>query len=360
MNKTYCNGKFVLKEEMDEKDIAWHKSIDREIRRETVASLSKDEVRKRRREIRLSRRIADTVLGYLKAIGHDAYDVKFEEGSLYPYGWETVTFKVRGAFLRKYLFGMWIHSGNMSAKTPGMMGDKERREYNALSYEERRQRETAVEVFQQHEDYIDKFKPSRSGPVISITCEEAKSALKLNGAASRGKKRLDAEEYGWGYEDLGNLIWFMGRHPVLHFAGLLDHGDRLVSMMRLPELRRPLWNFVSRRFMHAFSTVSKSVRRWFGKRLAVRVCKGLASEDCVKSVTMTNFGKVLMPGCTSDHEYEILVDFKKGTPIAERSAVLMRHARSVRIGKIDEYACTAQVENRIDVFDVCEASPSKG
>lgn len=347
MNRTYCGGKFLLKEEMDAEEAERRRKIDLDVEAKELSSMTKEDRKDLRKCRDFGKRAAEALFRHLKSIGHGAYDVKTEDGC--PSDRMTVvSFRVKGRFLRSYRFGMWIHADRFFAKGCGEVGkmdEAERNRWESLDRGERVERGVVIELFQCHEDSIDKFRPSRCAPVIRFGKDDVRLLLKRDGKKASEKRsgRTEGDVWNFAFLALHDLIRFMERHPVLHYCGLLGHGDLLASYFRMWPLSSPLLNFLKDRVARRVKSAKDSAVRRLGKRAAVRMCRSLARERCVESVTMENFTKSVMPGCVSECDYEISVRFGYGFSLDECSDAFDRHVKRTNIGRYGEWRCVAKV-----------------
>lgn len=352
MNSTYCNGKFVFKDEMDEDDLKRERRIDKECAKGEMKAFGKERLKTVKRDRKLCREIRKAVFAYLESIGHKPVDVKVvrQYASKRLENEEVVHFRLKGFWLEDYRFGMWINPQNFFMKDYESMTKSEKAAFDRLPAIEAERTRIAVQIFQQHKDSIDRFSPSYSEPVIEITRYDAKTLLSgYRSLASKGgdvAKKREYGQFGFDIENLGKLVDFMCKHPFKHFGGLLSHGKHLVGYANFEEINRPFIHFVKDRTRLHFNRILKAIRRWIGLRKAIRVCKGLAKEDCVKTVRMTSFGNVVMPGCLTDYEFEIAVDFDGSYSLKEISDAFDRHVVEDKIGKVDKYSHVAEVGSR--------------
>ena len=91
------------------------------------------------------REVAELIFNYIKSIGFTPYNIKYRNGYfIFDKGEDGVIhFSIKGLYGWK--FAMWINTNKDELKS-----EDGKREYSALQF------------FTQHEDNIDKFKPSRS------------------------------------------------------------------------------------------------------------------------------------------------------------------------------------------------------
>ncbi len=349
MNKTYCGGKFVFKDEMDEEDLKRERHLDKECAKGEMMSFGKERLKTVKRDRKLCREIRKAVFAYLESIGHKPSDVEVirQYASKRLENEEVVHFRLKGLWLKDYKFGIWINPKNFFMKDYEDMTKSEKAAFDKLPAIEAERTRVAVQIFQQHKDYIDRFAPSYSEPVIEITRDDAKTMLSgYHSLVSKGGKVVEKRKYGqFGFdiEYLGKLIAFMQKHPFKHFGGLLSHGKHLVGYANFEEIDRPFLHFVKERTRFHFNRVAKSIRRWIGLRKALRVCKGLAKEDCVKRVVMTSFGNCVCPGCLTDYEFEITVAFDGTHTLKEFSEAFDRHITEDGIGLTGSCSCVAEV-----------------
>ena len=350
MNKTYCGGKFVFKDEMDEEDLKRERELDAYLAKEEMAIDGKEILKTVKRDRKLCRKVREAVFAYIGSLGYGVTDVEIvkQHSSKRLESEEIVHFRVKGFWLGDYDFGMWILPYNFYRKKYEDMSPSERKEFDNTPYCEMKRMKTVVQIFQQHKDSLDRLTPARSDPVIEIGVENVKELLDgLKQRKSAKNPKREYGEFGFDIEDLGHLLEFMRRHPFKHFGGLLSHGDRLVSYSGYFDIEHPLLWFVKERTAFHFKRIVKGVRRWFGLRKAIRVCKGLSKEDCVKRIVMASFGNCVCPGCLADYEFEITVVFDGTHTLKEFSEAFDRHITEDDIGLTGRDCCVARVMTHV-------------
>lgn len=124
---------------------------------------------------------AQTIFNFIKSIGFKPYDIQYGNGYfIFDKGEDGVVhFKVNGLYGWK--FGMWVNTNKNE------LNDKEEKEYPAL------------QLFAQHKDNIDKFKPSRSYFLAEYCLEELENPA----------------PYQW-YQ-IKNMLKMIKRHPFISY-----------------------------------------------------------------------------------------------------------------------------------------------
>lgn len=256
----------------------------------------------------LNRRIANRVFNMIKESGYTPYDINFLDGYfIFDLGKDSVVhFRVKEVW-SGFKFGMWIHSEYATRE-----GRKKAQDEYPESYKHEDDFHV-VELFCQHEDWLDKFKPSRSSMRINITVSEL------------------VERSNIYIKDMLDMI---KRHPIIcynEFCG--DHAG-----------------FYSGSFLKDFLRCSLSERyRNIKEALLVPVfyrytkfkLKFAAKANCISSVKLEDFEKE-NPGWSTDYKYRLLPEFKEGTSDDEINEWYHRWFRKEEYGILDVYSCVVR------------------
>ena len=125
---------------------------------------------------------AEGVFRFIKEIGYKVYDINYGDGYfIFDMGQDSVVhFKIKG--LRGWQFAMWIETDPEELKQESEV-------------------RPAVQLFCQHKDNIDKFKPSRSHFLIELSLEDTTD-----------------EEYICGEYEIEQMLGMIKRHPLMAYV----------------------------------------------------------------------------------------------------------------------------------------------
>ena len=145
--------------------------------------------------------VADVVFNYLEHKGINVTNVTSTYGYFlfYFYPNSVYYFNVKG-LSKKWKFGMWINS-NVNCYLNSNMCDDKFNEDNPF-----------IEVFCQHEDNIDKFKPSCSDLLVQCSYKDFFNLLKTT----------DSYSFDWFIDRVVRMIKSIKRHPFLAFTGYVN------------------------------------------------------------------------------------------------------------------------------------------
>ena len=167
--------------------------------------------------------VADLVFSYLNQQGITATNVTVTYGyflfCFYPNS--VYHFNVKG-LSKKWKFGMWIQDVEL-CELPD----------NSTDF---------VQVFCQHEDEIDKFKPSKSYMRASLSYKDFASALEGN---------VNDNMYVFGM-DMRNIVKFIKLHPLI--ARTCYAGCKFLNYRPTLSLARDAFNSFARKAKHRLST----------------------------------------------------------------------------------------------------------
>ena len=125
---------------------------------------------------------AEKIFKFIESIGFKVRDIKYGDGYfIFDKGEDSVVhFRIKG--LRGWLFGMWIDTNP----------DKLKKDFGEYP---------AVQLFCQHKDNIDKFKPSRSYFLIKLSLSD-----------------IADEDYIYGEYEIKQMLGMIKRHPVMSYV----------------------------------------------------------------------------------------------------------------------------------------------
>ncbi|MCQ2300276.1 MAG: hypothetical protein MJZ81_09160 [Bacteroidales bacterium] len=237
--------------------------------------------------------VSNRIFDALKKRGFEVFDISRHDGYfVFPMGKNSVVhFRVKGFFLKDYQFGMWIYPDKMMHGGEGPV----------------------VEVFQQHGDYIDKFKPSRSSPVIEFMDFDLED--------------LEDSKWSCAFDELVDLVSFMRWHPFLSFSE--GPGTKL---FRVRCLQGAFWEFAKTRTAFHAKGIWRRIKEAFAKKTLVRRLKKGSLEKYVKEVSLVSFDSV-MQGCTTSYKYEVHIEFDEDADLAVCSNWYDKHVGSSVIGR---------------------------
>lgn len=219
-----------------------------------------------------NREIAENMFACMRKLGYKPYDINYGNGYfVFDMGEDSVVhFKLKGVW-KSWRFGMWISSENLN-KTDEIT-------------EENRYDHMIVQLFCQNEDWLGKFKPSRSA-----LCVE-----------------LDREDYlrvYWTEMQIGNMLGMIKKHPILCYDSFCGRGAGYADYSFL-------WHFIKSRTYTYWEKAKEKVVCSFWltyTKLKLQLAK---HDKIIKSVGIYDFEKE-NEGWSTDYKYRPLPTFVEG------------------------------------------------
>jgi hypothetical protein len=219
----------------------------------------------------VNREIAEHIFDRIRNMGYKPYDIDYDDGYfIFEMGKDSVVyFKLKGVW-KSWKFGMWINAGNME-KTDEIT-EKNRNEH------------LVIQLFCQNEDWLDKFKPSRSALLTELDREQ------LNDE--------DIDFY------VGRMLKMIKKHPILCYN---EYCGRCIGYADYSFL----WSFIETRTRRYWSIVKEKVVCSFWltyTKLKLQLAK---HDKIIESVRIYDFEKE-NNGWTTSYKYRPLPTFVDG------------------------------------------------
>lgn len=180
----------------------------------------------------------------------------------------VIHFRIKGVN-KHWKFGMWVHS-----------------EY--IDDDNNFADEPVIQFFVQWDRNIDKFKPSRSDILVTITAKQFNTE--------------PSDE--WLFSNIIDTLTVMKRHPILCYNGIC--GNEAIGYLKVKSFT---FEFIKEEFYHFKQTFVKAIKT----AIFLPICKfkvwRAKRHDCVFFIEMFNFEKRNV-GWSTDHDYEITCKFK--------------------------------------------------
>lgn len=251
-----------------------------------------------------NRQIAEIIFNNIRSYGFEPYNIEygnsyfiieFDEDSI-------VHFRLKGVW-KGFKFGMWIKNSHMKQPI-----EEEKKEFPPSDLDK------VVSVFCQHDDWIDKFKPSRSAMCVSISRDE-----------------IIEENF---YYSLESMLKMIKRHPLMCYDEYCGNnaGFHEESFI-LPFLKchygvkiRELDKNIKRIFFYNYT----KFKLFFAKR-----------DKNILSIKLEDFEKE-NPGWSTDYLYKVIPTFKKVTSDEDIFKWYYRWFRKEKYGEFKYYSCVVE------------------
>lgn len=258
------------------------------------------------REIK-NREIAEKMFSIMRNCGYEPYDINYGNGYfIFDFGDDSVVhFKLKGVW-KSWLFGMWITSENLD-KTEEIT-------------DENRNDNLVVQLFCRNEDWLDKFKPSRSSLCLKF---------------DRDDYQRDDMDY-----EIRTMLGMIKKHPILcyndfcgDYAGYADYSF--------------LWSFIKCRCSWYYKLIEEKVvckfwlaytklKLWFAKH-----------DKIIKSVGIYDFEKE-NEGWSTDYRYRPLPTFIDGVTVDEILGWYNKWFHKDKYGKFGYYNHAINVKDSVN------------
>ena len=260
-----------------------------------------------------NRRIAERMFEVIRSFGFEPYDIQYGNGYfVFDRGEDSVIhFRVKGVW-KHWKFGMWVNSEYLK--------ETYREEEKNMKYEDYYK---VVQIFAQHDTWIDKFKPSRSSLCVEYD-------------ACDWEHHLDGT-YKYPFIRLESMLNMMRRHPFMCYAEFC--GDYA--------------GYYSKSFLAQYIKYeSKDKLRTLEEKLAVAIwypwtlfkCYFARKAKCISELTIHNFEKE-NPGWSTNYKYEVRVKFTKDATDEQETKWLDRWFHRWRYGEYGVYNCAVKLDN---------------
>ena len=221
-----------------------------------------------------NREIAEEMFTCMRALGYKPYDISYGNGYfVFDMGEDSVVhFRLKGVW-KSWRFGMWISSKNLN-KTDKIT-------------EENRYDHMVVQLFCQNEDWLDKFKPSRSDLCVDLDRDEYN----------------DEKEFYVDYY-IKPMLGMIKKHPIMCYCNYCGnhagYADYSFLWSFIETRTREYWRFVKEKVVCSF---------WLAyTKLKLQLAK---HDKIIESVRIYDFEKE-NAGWQTDYKYRPLPTFVDG------------------------------------------------
>lgn len=250
----------------------------------------------------LNKQIADVMFDIFKSLNYQAYDIEYLDTYFIFQGNpnSVIHFKLKGLW-KRWKFGMWVRSDYLflddSDKFP------------------------CISIFCQHENTIDKFKPSRSDICVEIKCKEFKEWL--NGGWSSAINFKIKETLNW-----------VKLHPFLSFVGSVpsDYSVYPDNVSKSNSVIRCFKSYYREDLERYRETIKLPILTIYASEKIKRFKK----YDIVKDAFIRSFGS----GWVVNPRITVEVEFKEDASLDDIEKLvfkLLPHKQFDDIGKINSY-----------------------
>ena len=218
-----------------------------------------------------NREIAEEMFTCMRKLGYKPYDVNYGNGYfLFSMGEDSVVhFRLKGVW-KSWKFGMWIHSDNLDKTDKTDDNDK----YDNL----------IIELFCQNDDWIDKFKPSRSALCVELDREQWE------------------DDCGCYY--VKNMLGMIKKHPILCYCdycgGHVGYADYSFLRSFIETRTREYWRIAKEKVVCSFWLTYTKLKLWLAKH-----------DKIIESVRIYDFEKE-NNGWETSYKYRPIPTFVDG------------------------------------------------
>lgn len=258
-----------------------------------------------------NREIAEHMFEVMRGFGFKPYDINYGNGYfLFDMGEDSVVhFRLQGVW-KHWQFGMWIRSEYLE--------DKYREEEKSMACEDYYK---VVQIFAQHDTWIDKFKPSRCS--LCVQYEACDWERMINGSYARA---------WWELED---MLKMMRRHPFMCYAEFCGERAGYYTGSFLAEFIK-------------YETQDKIRKLKDGLNIAIWYpwtlfkCFFARRSKCISELTIYDFEKE-NPGLSTSYKYEVRVEFAEDASEEDEIKWLDRWFHKWEYGKQGYYGCVVEL-----------------
>lgn len=226
-----------------------------------------------------NREIAENMFSIMKELGYKPYDISYGDGYfLFDMGEDSVVhFKLKGV-LKSWKFGMWIDSENLD-KTEEIT-------------EENKYEHMVVQLFCQNEDWLDKFKPSRSHLCVKLDRDDYNDIIKPSDNNRKYFYQVDS------------MLGMIKKHPILCYDEFCGEYVGYANYSFL-------WNFIKSKAKLYWKNIKEKVTCSFWLTYTKAKLQLAKHDKIIKSVRIYDFEKE-NEGWSTDYKYRPLPTFIDG------------------------------------------------
>lgn len=260
-----------------------------------------------------NRKIAEYMFEVIRNFGFEPYDIEYGNGYfVFDRGEDSVIhFRVKGVW-KRWKFGMWVNSEYLE--------EKYREEEKNRKYEDYYK---VVQIFAQHDTWIDKFKPSRSS--LCVEYDACDWEGRINGT------------YKYPFIRLGDMLKMMQRHPFMCYAEFCGDNAGYYSGSFLAEYIK----YETKDKIRALKEKS-AVAIWYP--WTKLKCYFARKAKCISELTIYDFEKE-NPGWSTSYKYEVRVKFAKDSTEEEEIKWLDKWFHRWKYGKYGYYDYVVELDN---------------
>lgn len=219
--------------------------------------------------------IRKIVFDKIKEFGFKIYNIENVDGYfICEMGKDSVThFRLKGKGMWKHWkFGLWLHSEYMS--------DKDNK---------------VIQLFAQHDTWIDKFKPSRSALLFELNASEFDNFLNNN------DKNIYGESYT--FYRLKTMLGMMVKHPFICYdeycGDCIGYTDKSF-----------IFNYIKYELQDKLTELKKQLLKLFWlpyTKIKIAMCK---NSNIINNIVLYDFEKE-NDGWSTDYLYQVRITFNK-------------------------------------------------
>ena len=260
-----------------------------------------------------NKEIAERMFGIMKSFGFKPYNIEYGNGYfVFARGEDSVIhFRLKGVW-KHWKFGMWINSEYLE--------EKYREDEKDMKYDELYK---VVQIFAQHDTWIDKFKPSRSALCVQYdACDW---------------DRRTGDTYVSPWWELEDMLKMIRKHPLMCYAEFCGEHAGYYSGSFLAEFLK-------------YETIDKIRKLKDGINLAIWYpytlvkCFFARKAKCISELTMYNFEKD-NPGWSTDYKYQVRITFTADSTEQEEVKWLDKWFHKWEYGKYGFYGCIVELQS---------------
>lgn len=259
-----------------------------------------------------NREIAEHMFGVMRKLGFKPYNIEYGNGYfLFDRGEDSVIhFRLKGVW-KHWKFGMWVNSEYLE--------EKYREEERYMDYKDYYK---VVQIFAQHDTWLDKFKPSRSDLCVAYEASDWNRCI--NGT------------YVSAWCKLEDMLKMMRRHPFMCYSGFCGEYAGYVS-------ESFIWNYITCEVNDKIQKLKEALMIAIWYPWTLFKCFFAKRAKCISELTIYNFEKE-NPGWSTDYKYEVRVKFAKDSTEEEETKWLDKWFYRWRYGKYGYYDCAVKLD----------------
>lgn len=260
-----------------------------------------------------NREIAEYMFDVMRQFGFYPYDIQYGNGYfVFDHGEDSVIhFRIKGVW-KHWKFGMWVNSEYLE--------EKYREEEKNMKYEDYYK---VVQIFAQHDTWLNKFKPLRSSLCVSYD--------------ARDWDRHTNGTYKYPFIKLSDMLNMMKRHPFICYAEFCGDNAGYYPASFLAEYIK-----YETRDKIAKLKEKLTIAIWYPWTLFK--CFFARKAKCIADLTIHNFEKE-NPGWSTSYKYSVEVKFAKDSTEEDETAWLDRWFHRWKYGKYGYHKYVVELDS---------------